>query len=210
MLDDSRNMPIVIKDPVRLFRLYVFRFRGNVIHQNVVGAFDIVSLKKHKSAGDGPEALLLNSINDFDAGGIELEKHRSHGLDVLQFRELITNFDRHRRAAKGEKKRSGRRLRHDVRSNAFNAPSRLGQQAAGEPDDQDHQGNLYCDSHCSDKSAQRAVKEIADDQLTHHGCLFSLASPTRTNSAPAGGSSLKRSAGISSFMMTFVTCKSSL
>src|SRR5258705_9501983 len=108
MLDDSRNMPIVIKDPVRLFRLYVFRFRGNVIHQNVVGAFDTVSLKKHKSAGDGPEPLLLNSINGFDAGGFELEKHTSHGLALLQFRELVPNFGRHRRAAKGEKTRSGR------------------------------------------------------------------------------------------------------
>ena len=135
MLDDSRDAPIVIEDAVSLPRLYVFHFRRNVVHQNVVGSFQVVSLKEHKSAGDGSKTLLFNSVNDFDARRIKLEKHGSNGLDVLQFRKPVADFDGHGRAAKGEQERRGWRLQHDVRSNAFNAPGRLSQQPAGQPDD---------------------------------------------------------------------------
>src|SRR5713226_3692002 len=128
------------------------------------------------------KAFLINSVDDFHARGVELEKHRGHGLYILQFGKLFANLDGHRRASKGEQERRGRWLQHDIRTDAFNSPRRFGQQAAGQP----------------------------DDQHTHHGCLFSVASPTGTNSDSAGCSSLNRSAEISSFMMTLVTRKSSL
>src|SRR6266699_3737655 len=121
MFYDSRNMPIVIENAVGLSRLYLFRLRGNVVHKNVVRAFQVVALKEHKSARDGSKTLLINPVNNLHARRVELE-----------------------------------------------------------------------------------------DQLTHHGCLLSVAWPTGTNSVPAGCSSLNRSLGISSFMLTFVTCKSSL
>src|SRR6266404_4277489 len=57
----------------------------------------------------------------------------------------------------------------------------------------------------ADQRTQRAVDQVADDQLAHHGCLLSVASLTRTSSAPAGCSIWKRSAGISSFKLIFVT-----
>src|SRR6202030_4477186 len=210
VLHDSCDMPIVIEDPVRLSRLYFLCFRRNVVHKNVVGTFHIVSQKKHKSARDGSKALLINSVNDFYARCVELKKHGGDGLDVFQFCKLVPDFDGHGGAAKGEKDRRGWWLQHDVRPDAFNAPGRLGQQAAGQANDQDDERNFHGNSHGANQRAQGAVQQIAEDQLTHHGCLFSVTSPTRTNSAPAGGSSLNRSAGISSFKMTLVTCKSIL
>ncbi len=131
-------------------------------------------------------------------------------MDVLHFGEFITDFYGHRRAAKSQKVRSIRRLQHDVGPDAFDAFGRFGQQTAGQPDDEDDQGNLDGDSHRANQRAQRTVKQIAGDQFTHHGFLFSVGSPTGTSSEPAGCSSLNRSAGISSFIVTFVTCKSSL
>src|SRR5258707_15654743 len=78
MLDDPRNMPIVLENSIRLSRLYLFHLRGNVVHKNVVRTFKIVPLKEYKSAGDGPKAFRINSINDFHARSVELEKHGGH------------------------------------------------------------------------------------------------------------------------------------
>src|ERR1700687_479215 len=139
-----------------------------------------------------------------------MEEHGSHRFNVLQFRKLVADLYGHGGAAKGEQERRGWRLQHDVSPDAFNALGRLGQQAAGQANDQDDERNFHCNSHGANQRAQRAVQQIAEYELTHQGCLFSVASPTRTNSAPAGCSSLNRSAGISSFKMTLVTCKSSL
>ena len=126
MLDDSRNMPIVLENSIRLSRLYLFHLRCNVVHKNVVRTFKIVPLKEYKSAGDGPKAFRINSINDFHARSVELEKHGGHGLDVLHFGEFIADFYGHRRAAKRQKVRSIRRLQHDICPDAFNAFSSFG------------------------------------------------------------------------------------
>ncbi len=50
MLDDSRNMPIVIEDTVGFASLYLFRFCGNVVHKNIVRPFQVVALKEYKTA----------------------------------------------------------------------------------------------------------------------------------------------------------------
>src|SRR6266849_7649862 len=78
VLDAPRDMPIVIENSISLSRLNLFCFRRNVVHENVVRAFHVMSLNKHKSAGNGSKALLINPINEFQARGVELEKHGGH------------------------------------------------------------------------------------------------------------------------------------
>src|SRR5207245_2484488 len=56
VLDDSCNMPVVLEDAIRLSRLHLFRFRGNVIHKNIVRALQVVPLKEYESARDGTKA----------------------------------------------------------------------------------------------------------------------------------------------------------
>src|SRR5260370_15559457 len=56
VLDDPRNMPIVLENSVRPSRLYLFHSRRNVVHENVVRAFQVVSLKEYKSTSDGTTA----------------------------------------------------------------------------------------------------------------------------------------------------------
>src|SRR5258708_33800965 len=61
MLDDPRNMPIVLENSIRLSRLYLFHLSGNVFHKNVVRSFNIEPLKEYKSSVDGPKSFLMNS-----------------------------------------------------------------------------------------------------------------------------------------------------
>src|SRR5262249_54388514 len=146
------------------------------------------------------------SINNFDAaGGIELKQCRRNSLNVFELAKLVGNFDWHRRAAEAEKNRSGGRLEHDVRTDAFDALCGFRKQARGETDDEDNQSYLHGDGDDADQGAYWAMKQIAQDQFAHHGLesfeagLDSFSSPTRTISAPAGCCKSKRSARRSSF-----------
>src|SRR5437899_13101214 len=103
MLDDSRNMPIVIEDSIGLSRPYLFHFRRNVVHKNVVRALQVVPLDEYKSARNGTKAFLINSVNYLHVGGVELKEHGSNRLDVFKFRQFVAVLDGHRRAAKGRK-----------------------------------------------------------------------------------------------------------
>src|ERR1700740_3848951 len=106
MVDDSRNMPIVIEDAVTLSQLYLFRLRGNIVNQNIIRPFQIVSLKENESARDGSKAFLVDPVDELHARCVELEKHGGNGLHIFQFRKLVADFDRHRRRAESQKERS--------------------------------------------------------------------------------------------------------
>ena len=41
----------------------------------------------HKATGDGTKAIDVNAVNNFEAGGIELEKHGRDGLHVIELRQ---------------------------------------------------------------------------------------------------------------------------
>src|SRR5260370_1631792 len=133
VLDDSRDMPVVLENTKSLSRLNLFCFRGNVVYKYVVRAFQIVPLKKDKSARDSSKALLLNSVNEFHARRVKKEEHGRHGLHVLQFGKLVADLDGHRSCAESQKERRVRRLQHDVRPDAFDALGGFGHQAAGPP-----------------------------------------------------------------------------
>src|SRR5207245_10929953 len=101
MFDDSRNMPIVIEDSIGLSRPYLFHFRRNVVHKNVVRALQVVTLDEYKSARNGTKAFLNNSINDFQARGIDLKEQGIRRLDIIYFHNFDTDLDGHGRPAYG-------------------------------------------------------------------------------------------------------------
>ena len=208
VLDDARNAPVVVEDAIGLASSDVLRFCGHVVHQEVVRPFYVLALEKHEAAGDFAKALLVDSIDEFNAGSIELKEHWGDILNVFQFFQLVSDLDGHRRSAEGQKHGRRGRLQHDVGADAFNALGRLCQQAGRQPHDYHHQRYFHRNRQHRDQRPQRAVEQIAEDEFAHHGFLSSASSPTRTSSAPAGCSSLKRSAGISSFSASFVTRKS--
>ena len=208
-------MPVVVQHIVGVSDFQVFGFGGPVVHQQVVRAFHVVTRNEDKSAGDGAETVLVDAPNRFHrAAGVELKQCGRDIAHVFQFGNFFANLRGHWRAAKIDDDGGCRRLQHNVRADAFDSLRRFGQQAAGQADDKDYKSNFDGNAHRPDERAHRAVQQVAENEFAHHGLvsvgLFSGVSPTRTNSAPAGCSSLKRSAGISSFTAIFVTCNSSL
>lgn len=72
MLHNADYMKIVVEKPQSLAELYSFRFRVDVVNENVIGTLQVVTFVEDESPGDGAEAIYLNPINNFEAGGIEL------------------------------------------------------------------------------------------------------------------------------------------
>src|ERR1700687_2228259 len=171
-----------------------------VVDQQIVRAFHVVTLQEDEAPGYGAKTFGVDAVNHFDAaGGVELQERGSNGLHISHLGELVANLDGHGRAAETEKNGGGGRLQHDVRADSFDALGGFREKARSEADDQHNKGNFDGDGHHADKGAQRAMQQIAHDELAHHRGFSSAASPTRTRSLPGGCSSLKRSSGSSSF-----------
>src|SRR5213082_836313 len=160
--------------------------------------------------------LLTETAKRIEGIGADIMLQPPAASIIINFADSFTDFYRHGRAAEIDNDGGGGRLEHDVGPDAFDSLGGFGEQAAGQANDEDHQGNLHGDAHRADERAHRAVQEVAKDAFAHHWGLLSVAglasavSPTWTNSDPAGCSSLKRSAGISSLTVIFATCNSSL
>src|SRR5882724_2755630 len=97
-----------------------------------------MAFQKHKTAGDGAEAVAVDSVDYIHAArGIELQESGSDSLNVFELAKLVSDFDRHGGAAEPKKDGSGGRLQHDVGTDSFDALCGFREQAAGEPHDQD-------------------------------------------------------------------------
>src|SRR5262249_43082638 len=149
----------------------------------------------------------------YSASRIELKENRRNGLDVFYFPQTIGNLDGHRRTAERKNHLGRRRLNHDISADTFYAFRGFRQDPAREPNHQYDESDFDGNREYSDERAKRPVHQIAENQLAHHG-LDSLtgcvpfSSPTWTSSEFCGCTSWKRSAGKSSFKVSFVICKS--
>src|ERR1700687_21487 len=94
VLDDCRDMPVVIQKRIRITHIKVFRFSGPVIDKKIVGSLHIVTLKENKTAGNIAEALPINPINHVDTpAGIELQQSGRYRLNIFQFAKLVSALD---------------------------------------------------------------------------------------------------------------------
>ena len=125
---------------------------------------------KNEAAGDGAESLGIDSIYDVETiDRIELNQHRRHGLYVFELAQFVANGDRHRRAAERHENRSGRRLDHDVRADAFGSLRGFEEQSAGESDDDDNEGDFDGDREHGDESAERPVHHVLRNHVADQG-----------------------------------------
>jgi len=65
VLNDSDHMEVVGEDVQSLAYLYVFTLGVNVVHQNVIGVFQIPACVKDKPAGYRAESFGVDSENVF-------------------------------------------------------------------------------------------------------------------------------------------------
>src|SRR5271157_761123 len=206
VLNDSRNVPFVIEEIISVANLHMLGLGLPIVHQNVVGVLQIMALQEDKAAGDVAERLGIDAPDGFHAARrVELQESRGDSLNVFEFRQSIRDFDGHGRAAEGDEHLCGWRLHHDVRANTLDALGGFLKNAGGEANDEDDQSHLHGNRHHADQRAHRPVKQVPQDELSHHGFLSSAASPRCTISSPGGGSSLKRSASSGSFRLIFST-----
>src|ERR1700730_17212978 len=196
-------MKIMIEQAEGCSHLDVLRFGGPIVHQNIVRPRHIVPFEKDKPARNITETLLVDTINYvYAARRAELQQHGGNGLHIFHLAKLVANLDGHGGAAERQENGRGRWLEHDVRAYAFDALGRLLQQAASEPNDQDHERHLDAHSDHAHNRSDRTAPHVINDQLLNHGCVPACSSPTRTSSVPPGWASSKRSAVISSFTVS--------
>ncbi len=101
--------------------------------------------------------------------GIELNEHGRHGLHVFELAQFVGNGDRHGRSAEGHENGSGRRLHHDVCADTFGALGGFEEQAAGESDDNDDEGDFDGDREHGDECAERAVQHVLRNHVANQG-----------------------------------------